>query len=371
MHEIIHAITSNYLINNETSKFHLQLKALYQDYSNYIKTNNIEKPYALTNLSEFIAEGLTNEKVIETLKKIPYTNNKSIFDKLVSIIKELFGDISENNLYNNLLKGFGEFVTENYDITNVEQQAISKYSEYLSITNNPTIEGFKQWIKTDGIKPGVQELFESNPELANQVYEALGFKQTITQDNKSYYRGQLEPFKLDSNGNLILEPKYAGWQEEISYDKYKGMGISLSPNLSVSNAQANMFYEGKLSRPEDEGWMDERDSEDWSTRTIDEGYYVVQLDKKYIQDNFKDIFDNENYEQRIGSNKNIIIPKGKFKIENIKPDLVEGEDYQLVTPQQKQQATFLFSEFLDVYLQDYEQVEKILKQENIIQKKCS
>ena len=42
-----------------------------------------------------------------------------------------------------------------------------------------------------------------------------------------------------------------------------------------------------------------------------------------------------------------------------------------ITPQQKQQATFLFSDFLDVYLQDYEQVEKILKQENIIQKKCS
>jgi len=43
----------------------------------------------------------------------------------------------------------------------------------------------------------------------------------------------------------------------------------------------------------------------------------------------------------------------------------------LITPQQKQQATSLFSEFLDVYLQDYEQVEKILKEENIIQKKCS
>jgi hypothetical protein len=28
-----------------------------------------------------------------------------------------------------------------------------------------------------GIKPGVQELFNSNPELANQVYEALGFTQ--------------------------------------------------------------------------------------------------------------------------------------------------------------------------------------------------
>jgi len=42
-----------------------------------------------------------------------------------------------------------------------------------------------------------------------------------------------------------------------------------------------------------------------------------------------------------------------------------------ITPQQKQDAIFMFSEFLDVYLQDFEQVEKILKEEKIIDKKCS
>jgi hypothetical protein len=31
----------------------------------------------------------------------------------------------------------------------------------------------------------------------------------------------------------------------------------------------------------------------------------------------------------------------------------------------------MFSEFLDVYLQDFEQVERILKEEKIIDKKCS
>ena len=42
-----------------------------------------------------------------------------------------------------------------------------------------------------------------------------------------------------------------------------------------------------------------------------------------------------------------------------------------ITPQQKQDAAFMFSEFLDVYLQDFEQVEKILKQEKVIDKKCN
>ena len=36
------------------------------------------------------------------------------------------------------------------------------------------IEGFKKFIDNSNIKQGVAELFESNPELANEVYEALG-----------------------------------------------------------------------------------------------------------------------------------------------------------------------------------------------------
>ena len=39
--------------------------------------------------------------------------------------------------------------------------------------------------------------------------------------------------------------------------------------------------------------------------------------------------------------------------------------------QQKQQAIFMFSEFLDLYLQDFEQVERILKEEKIIDKDCT
>ena len=39
------------------------------------------------------------------------------------------------------------------------------------------------------IKPGVQELFDSNPELANAVYSALGFEQ----GNSNYYEGDIKP----------------------------------------------------------------------------------------------------------------------------------------------------------------------------------
>lgn len=46
------------------------------------------------------------------------------------------------------------------------------------------IEGFKEFIqdKPNSVKPGVEELFSENPELANEVYEALGFNFRYTSE---------------------------------------------------------------------------------------------------------------------------------------------------------------------------------------------
>ena len=52
------------------------------------------------------------------------------------------------------------------------QQAQQLYSSYLQTTNNPTIEGFKQW---NNRQQQINELFEQNPDLANKIYEVLGF----------------------------------------------------------------------------------------------------------------------------------------------------------------------------------------------------
>jgi hypothetical protein len=334
----------------------------------------------LESMQQFFTDNMDKvneifEDVFGKYKKIQATNFVTqVQDSFINKIRELFNkflkamndfigtnyfkylkldevdiEFESNNKINvgDIFETIKDIVTDdsNFDIDNIMNSSLTSddFNEYGIINDAAVIQPIKQ---------GVEELFNENPELANQVYEALGFKQIVSQDNKSYYRGQLEPFKLDADGNLILEPQYAGWQEEISYDKYKGKGVSLSPNLSVSTAQANMFYEGKLSRPEDEGWMDMSESDDWVENITNEGYYVVQIDKKYIQDSFKDIFDNENYEQRIGTEKNIIIPNGKFKIENIKPDLIEGEDYQSITSQQKQQALQLYSQYLDTIFPD-------------------
>lgn len=72
-----------------------------------------------------------------------------------------------------------------------KQQALQTYSQYLD-TGRQDIEGFKEFInnkkidntKTIEIKEGVSELFESNLELANAVYEALGVKQDSALESK-------------------------------------------------------------------------------------------------------------------------------------------------------------------------------------------
>jgi predicted NAD-dependent protein-ADP-ribosyltransferase YbiA (DUF1768 family) len=68
-------------------------------------------------------------------------------------------------------------ITDNYlNSTQItpqqKQEAQQLYSSYLQTTNNPTIEGFKQW---NNRRQQVNKLFDSDSKLANAVYEALGF----------------------------------------------------------------------------------------------------------------------------------------------------------------------------------------------------
>ena len=63
-----------------------------------------------------------------------------------------------------------------------KQQAQIKFQEYINTTGRQDIEGFKEFVqgkpnsaKPNSVKPGVEELFSENPELANDIYSTLGF----------------------------------------------------------------------------------------------------------------------------------------------------------------------------------------------------
>ena len=87
------------------------------------------------------------------------------------------------------------------------------YQDAVTITKNKEealklwavayIPGFKKWMSnlkpetTQQIKPGVEELFESNQDLANAVYEALGYKPYFNwkKELKHYHKEVPHTFK--------------------------------------------------------------------------------------------------------------------------------------------------------------------------------
>ena len=198
----------------------------------------------------------------------------------------------------------------------------------------------------------VNKLFEENPKFSSQIYEALGFTVNIIQDNKSYYRGQIEEPTIDKDGNLIL---YGREDELYKRAGLKSKGVSMTDDLQSAIDYGNGQLDVAMNLASE---TYDRDTE--LERLSTEGYWLIQIPKNISNEIVK-----ESGEVKIIGDK-IIIPKGQYKIEQV----VEGLEAQ-ITPQQKQQATFMFSEFLDVYLQDFEQVERILKEEKIIDKKCS
>jgi hypothetical protein len=182
------------------------------------------------------------------------------------------------------------------------------------------------------IKEGVSELFESNPELANQVYEALGFKQSVTQDNKSYYRGQIEKPTIDAEGNLVLHGR-----EDDLYKRanLKSKGVSMTDDLKSAIEYGNSQLEVAQNLA-----SESYDAEQELERLSDNGYYLIQIPKNISND----IAQEAGEVKVIGDN--IIIPKGQYKVEQI----VDGVEQ--ITPQQKQQALQQYSAYLDTIFPD-------------------
>ena len=88
---------------------------------------------------------------------------------------------------------------------------------------------------TATIKSGVEELFNENPELANQVYEALGFEQ--------YSEIELKPYATDVWGKV---PKQRGDNNFVNKEQYsikintenKGIDVRLTIYFDDSNKTA-------------------------------------------------------------------------------------------------------------------------------------
>lgn len=145
-----------------------------------IKKEGLKNPLELTLNSKgniLLTEG--NHRLIALLE-LGYKEVPVIIKERSELLKNILKEKAEQEYYyrNNEKLGLNLNIDFNNQITpKQKQQAISKFQEYINTTGKQDIEGFKKFVDRGNIKEGVSELFDSNPELANQVYEALGFKQ--------------------------------------------------------------------------------------------------------------------------------------------------------------------------------------------------
>ncbi len=129
--------------------------------------------------------GKTNGEILELVKNFV----KNIKDNSDSVILKDVWDRAESSPFTPYLntKFEREDYTNTYLVFDPEQIHI--------LGSKQDIEGFKEFVNqptlkspsTQNIKPDVPELFESNPTLANAVYEALGFV-SIKNSNNEFNR---------------------------------------------------------------------------------------------------------------------------------------------------------------------------------------
>jgi hypothetical protein len=415
----------------------------------------------LERLNDFLSTiiGSTNtQKAIEDVINFTKGNFSKELDE--KIINRVFnkGQILEANL--NVLNNFQE-----------EQKELDKIVENINNLEDETKSDILQVGNSSLnqiIKPRVEELFETDSNLANAVYEALGFEIPTTKlQGKQFEYGEPRFFdvveELTSGEraslpssiliNKLLKGEYlpeikesqiilglseAGiWRPNIKKIEASGENKSTLAKkighellhsvtnniiLSYQNLKGVVDFNDKYNKDNiRQGYIKPVDLTKSQIEALDNlvrirnkviSYVEQNKDKIQKQDRgfgTYDYFIRTNYTEsetdlhefisEVFTNPELInilkeIPtEGKksnlfkdfvdaiakilgFTNTSILEDIIAYSEEAFftqpqITPQQKQQATFMFSEFLNVYLQDFEQVEKILKEEKIIDKKCS
>jgi len=234
------------------------------------------------------------------------------------------------------------------------------------------------------IKEGVEDLFNTNPELANQVYEALGFNK-----NPEFFKGNI----------LNIDDKIYNISEKISSKNLaKRYGFKISSNIPVYIVKENLGvrkggYDTNqniiiLSENSDKETIEHEliHSVEYNLDKKELNSLYEKVKNKITEDSFKD-YVSWNFKKSISEFIADGISKKVFRDALEKEGLLDEVDSALaiyktdVTPQQKQQALQLYSQYLDTIFPD-SKVEEIdnnlyisvlndLKSQKIIDKQCS
>jgi hypothetical protein len=190
-----------------------------------------------------------------------------------------------------------------------------------------------------GVKLGVEELFNENPELANEVYEALGFRNkhwsghTISTFNKAAnefinkFKGKF-PFRIVGSAALSLNNKLDRVPNDI--------------DLLVEDTYSSVFYGGAEINENSPKFVQEI-KKVYGQTYITGGFddvsgallYIPELNL-YIEPKFYS-------KEQLDSDKSLV-----QDVTNIKDEKkIWNEEILQITPQQKQQALQVYSQYLE------------------------
>lgn len=114
-HELVHAGSSRYMIDNPDGELTKKMEELYSkalERKDYINEVTGGDDYWSTNVHEFVAEGLTNPLVMQALDGLKYDGSRnSIFKDLVDAALKMLG-FGSDTMYSELLESYLQIVRE-------------------------------------------------------------------------------------------------------------------------------------------------------------------------------------------------------------------------------------------------------------------
>ena len=190
IHEVLHSLTAKWLreVNKESElykEFDKYYKETIQNVGEYIENKTAEELgrnnfYAVKDLDEFIVALFTDGQFIKTLKNIPAsepTKFENRFQELFNFLLSLFGIKQNSSLYSEAFAVASNIIEEQFELDNTLIDFTDPYRDDF-FDNYDLIDSYdvsldhyyydpSKNISNVDVKPGVEELFNTNSELAN------------------------------------------------------------------------------------------------------------------------------------------------------------------------------------------------------------
>lgn len=176
-----------YIVDNGDG---LDLDSAIHEYGHpFMRALNKYNPSLFQNIVADILSTKEGEQLLEEVRGLKYSKSEEVEEVAVRALTKLAKkdyDIETGTLFEKALDKLLRFLTTMLkDVFGKKELKLSTLSAETSLQTLADIFNLKQGVvdlnETINVKPGVSELFESNPELANAVYEALGFNKQINE----------------------------------------------------------------------------------------------------------------------------------------------------------------------------------------------